>query len=125
VAAILRTHFCAQKVVAFGSLVHPGRFTDQSDIDLAVSGIPPATFFPGLGHGRDGLFLRVGRGGPGRLLSGLTRPDRPRGSDAMIPRYRIFRERIEAELADVRRAADRPSGPMTQPGATASIRPST
>ena len=45
VAAILRTRFCARKVVAFGSLVHPGRFTDRSDIDLAVSGIPPATFF--------------------------------------------------------------------------------
>jgi predicted nucleotidyltransferase len=45
IAAILRSQFAAREVVAFGSLVHPGRFDDRSDIDLAVSGIPPAAFF--------------------------------------------------------------------------------
>jgi len=45
VAAILRTGFAADSVIAFGSLVHPGRFSDRSDIDLAVSGIQPAMFF--------------------------------------------------------------------------------
>jgi predicted nucleotidyltransferase len=45
VATILRTHFSADKVIAFGSLVHRGRFSDRSDIDLAVSNILPSTFF--------------------------------------------------------------------------------
>jgi predicted nucleotidyltransferase len=44
-ATILRTRFAADQVLAFGSLVHPGRFSDRSDIDLAVSGILPAFFF--------------------------------------------------------------------------------
>lgn len=45
VAAILRTRFAAETVIAFGSLVHADRFSDRSDIDLAVSGIQPAVFF--------------------------------------------------------------------------------
>jgi predicted nucleotidyltransferase len=45
VAALLRTRFGARRVVAFGSLVHPDFFSARSDIDLAVSGIPPAAFF--------------------------------------------------------------------------------
>jgi uncharacterized protein len=44
-AAILRAHFGASQVLAFGSLVHPGHFSSRSDIDLAVSGIQPASFF--------------------------------------------------------------------------------
>jgi predicted nucleotidyltransferase len=44
-ATLLRTRFAAEKVIAFGSLVHPGHFSDRSDIDLAVSGIQPAVFF--------------------------------------------------------------------------------
>jgi uncharacterized protein len=45
VAALLRSHFGARRVVAFGSLVHPGLYTGDSDVDLAVSGVPPAVFF--------------------------------------------------------------------------------
>jgi predicted nucleotidyltransferase len=45
VAGLLRERFAAEQVIAFGSLVHPGRFTDRSDLDLAVSGIPKARFF--------------------------------------------------------------------------------
>jgi predicted nucleotidyltransferase len=45
VATILRTRFAADEVIAFGSLVHTGHFSDRSDIDLAVSGIQPADFF--------------------------------------------------------------------------------
>ncbi len=44
-ASLLRTRFGAQKVIAFGSLVRAGRFSERSDIDLAVAGIPPAEFF--------------------------------------------------------------------------------
>jgi len=45
IAGLLRTHFAAQEIIAFGSLVHPGLFDDRSDIDLAVSGIPAGAFF--------------------------------------------------------------------------------
>ena len=45
VAGILYRQFGAGQVIAFGSLVHPGRFGDHSDLDLAVAGIPPARFF--------------------------------------------------------------------------------
>jgi uncharacterized protein len=44
-AAILRTRFGAREVVAFGSLTGLGPFTERSDVDLAVSGIPPGEFF--------------------------------------------------------------------------------
>lgn len=44
-AALLRTQFGAERVLAFGSLVHPGSFSEDSDVDLAVSGIPSADFF--------------------------------------------------------------------------------
>lgn len=45
VAEYLRARFGAQRVVAFGSLVHPGSFSERPDVDLAVSGIAPAAFF--------------------------------------------------------------------------------
>lgn len=45
VAGILYQQFGARQVVAFGSLLRPGRFDDRSDIDLAVAGIPAAHFF--------------------------------------------------------------------------------
>jgi predicted nucleotidyltransferase len=45
VAVLLRDRFSAQRVVAFGSLVHPGFFSERSDVDLAISGIPPGAFF--------------------------------------------------------------------------------
>lgn len=44
-ATLLRTRFAAETVIAFGSLVHPGHYSDRSDIDLAVSGIQPTVFF--------------------------------------------------------------------------------
>jgi predicted nucleotidyltransferase len=44
-ATILRLRFGADRVIAFGSLVHHGRFAECSDVDLAVSGIRPASFF--------------------------------------------------------------------------------
>jgi len=45
VATLLRVRFGAERVVAFGSLVRPGFFSERSDIDLAVSGVPAAAFF--------------------------------------------------------------------------------
>jgi len=45
IAALLRADFTASQVIAFGSLVYPGRFDDRSDIDLAVSGILAGDFF--------------------------------------------------------------------------------
>lgn len=45
VAAILRLRFGAEEVIAFGSLAHGGRFSERSDVDLAVSGIRPGSFF--------------------------------------------------------------------------------
>jgi hypothetical protein len=45
IAALLKTEFDAREVIAFGSLVHPERFDEQSDIDLAVAGISPVLFF--------------------------------------------------------------------------------
>lgn len=45
VAAILRHRFDAHQVLAFGSLVHSGCFSERSDVDLAVSGIRSASFF--------------------------------------------------------------------------------
>jgi uncharacterized protein len=38
-AALLRRQFAAGRVVVFGSLVHPGLFTEWSDVDLAVWGL--------------------------------------------------------------------------------------
>ncbi len=40
-AALLRDRFHAQQVVAFGSLVHSGCFTEWSDVDVAARGIQP------------------------------------------------------------------------------------
>jgi len=45
VATLLRVRFGAERVVAFGSLVRPGFFSEGSDVDLAVSGVPAAAFF--------------------------------------------------------------------------------
>jgi len=38
-ADLLRERFSAQRVAAFGSLVHPGRFHTRSDVDLAAWGL--------------------------------------------------------------------------------------
>src|SRR6266581_4557428 len=40
-AALLRTQFCARRVVVFGSLVHSGGFSEWSDVDIAAWGIHP------------------------------------------------------------------------------------
>ena len=43
-ADVLRTQYAADAVIAFGSLAGEGQFDEQSDIDLAVSGITPKRF---------------------------------------------------------------------------------
>lgn len=40
-ATLLRDRFGADRVVVFGSLIHPGCFTRWSDVDLAAWGICP------------------------------------------------------------------------------------
>lgn len=42
-ADLLRSEFNAQRVVLFGSLVHGMWYSNSSDIDLAVSGLPADT----------------------------------------------------------------------------------
>jgi predicted nucleotidyltransferase len=49
-ARLLRERYAAQRVVAFGSLVHEGRFTAHSDVDLAVWGIPWPDYLHALGE---------------------------------------------------------------------------
>ena len=44
-AALLKKQFAAQRVIAYGSLVHGHWFHAHSDIDLAVEGIAPAQFW--------------------------------------------------------------------------------
>ena len=44
-AALLRGQYGAATVLAFGSLTGEGQYDADSDIDLAVSGIPPGKFF--------------------------------------------------------------------------------
>jgi predicted nucleotidyltransferase len=51
---VLRTRYGASRVRAFGSLVHPGRFHTDSDIDLAVEGLTACDYWDALA---DVLFL--------------------------------------------------------------------
>jgi predicted nucleotidyltransferase len=44
-ADLLRTHYHASRVVAFGSLVEADRFHPWSDIDLAVWGLAPEDYY--------------------------------------------------------------------------------
>lgn len=44
-AALLKEQFGATRVLVFGSLVHGTWFRPDSDIDLAVAGIPPEDFW--------------------------------------------------------------------------------
>lgn len=44
-AQILKESLAAERVVVFGSLVDPHRFTKWSDIDIAAWGIPPDRYF--------------------------------------------------------------------------------
>ena len=48
-AEILKKHYMAENVFVFGSLLHREIFDLNSDIDLAVSGIPDNRFYHALG----------------------------------------------------------------------------
>jgi predicted nucleotidyltransferase len=48
-ARVLREQFGVQQVVVFGSLVHPGRFTLRSDVDLAAWGLTDANWLAAVG----------------------------------------------------------------------------
>ena len=48
-AKILREQYHAERVVAFGSLLHESRFTPWSDVDIAAWGIPPEQTFRAIG----------------------------------------------------------------------------
>jgi predicted nucleotidyltransferase len=41
----MATQFNLEKVYVFGSLVRPGRFTESSDVDVAVKTLPSEQFF--------------------------------------------------------------------------------
>jgi predicted nucleotidyltransferase len=43
-AALLKHDYGAERVVVFGSLTHPGRFTLQSDVDIAAWGLTSANW---------------------------------------------------------------------------------
>jgi predicted nucleotidyltransferase len=47
--ALLKEKFGATRVILFGSLVGPGVWHEQSDIDLAVEGLAPQDFFKAYG----------------------------------------------------------------------------
>ncbi len=40
-AALLRDEFYARRVLLFGSLIHPGCFTEWFDVDVAADGLAP------------------------------------------------------------------------------------
>jgi len=44
-AALLKDRFSARRVVLFGSLAHGGWFAPDSDVDLAVEGLPVARYW--------------------------------------------------------------------------------
>jgi predicted nucleotidyltransferase len=44
-AALLRERFGAERIAAFGSLVHPELFHAQSDVDLAVWGLDQQQYY--------------------------------------------------------------------------------
>ncbi|MEW5958069.1 MAG: nucleotidyltransferase domain-containing protein [Chloroflexota bacterium] len=45
VAAVLKARFGARRVILFGSLAHTAWFTPDSDVDLAVEGLPPDAYW--------------------------------------------------------------------------------
>ncbi len=47
-ARLLRERYGVDRVRAFGSLVHKGRFHSGSDIDLAVEGLKPSEYWSAL-----------------------------------------------------------------------------
>lgn len=48
-AELLRVRYGAHRVWAIGSLATPDRFTPWSDVDLAMTGVPPASFYDAVG----------------------------------------------------------------------------
>jgi uncharacterized protein len=48
-ATLLREQFEASRVAVFGSLVHPGCFTERSDVDLAAWDLRPQDTFRAMG----------------------------------------------------------------------------
>jgi len=48
IASMLREDFGAKEVWLFGSVLWEGRFSKNSDIDLAVRGIPPSRYIEAL-----------------------------------------------------------------------------
>lgn len=44
-SALLRSAYGARRVVLFGSLAHKAWLTTDSDLDLAVEGLPPRVYF--------------------------------------------------------------------------------
>jgi predicted nucleotidyltransferase len=49
----LRARFQVDRVVVFGSLIHPGSFTLWSDVDVAVWGLRPEETFQAIGVAMD------------------------------------------------------------------------
>lgn len=49
IAEILKKEFGAKSVSIFGSLTDPERFNENSDIDIAVRGIPDEKFYSAVG----------------------------------------------------------------------------
>ncbi|HEY4691475.1 MAG TPA: nucleotidyltransferase domain-containing protein [Anaerolineae bacterium] len=48
-ADLLKREYGVQRVVAFGSLIQPNRFTASSDVDLAAWGLTPTTWLKAIG----------------------------------------------------------------------------
>jgi predicted nucleotidyltransferase len=48
-ASLLREHFTIERIVLFGSLIHPGSFTKWSDVDVAAWGLQPRETFKAIG----------------------------------------------------------------------------
>jgi predicted nucleotidyltransferase len=53
VAARLRRRFPVERIVVFGSLIHPGCFTPWSDVDIAIWGLRPEDTFRAIGLAMD------------------------------------------------------------------------
>jgi predicted nucleotidyltransferase len=52
-AAALRRQFGVERMVVFGSLIHPGCFTPWSDVDIAAWGLRPEDTFRAIGVAMD------------------------------------------------------------------------
>lgn len=58
-ADLLKHDFRASQVILFGSLVYPERFHPSSDIDLAVTGLPPLDYFTAVARLQDLSVFKV------------------------------------------------------------------